>query len=147
MKYFNRVTKGKGKNCVIMGRTTWDSLPPQHKPLKDRVNVVISRNSNLPLPPGVNLAGTFEEALYIADSFGFEDGQKVEQVFIIGGEQVYKAAIADPSCEKIYLTELEGDFSCDTFFPRFDMKKFKKAFASETHEENGVKFSFAVYAP
>lgn len=48
---------------------------------------------------------------------GKELKEKIENIFVIGGGQIYKKAINLPECEKIYLTEVDSDISCDTFFP------------------------------
>ncbi|MEC9071661.1 MAG: dihydrofolate reductase, partial [Myxococcota bacterium] len=59
MRWFREITTGKRTddvlNTVIMGRKTWDSIPPRFRPLPDRHNVVVSRNRNLVLPDGTSL--------------------------------------------------------------------------------------------
>ena len=139
LEYFNRVTVGDGKNAVIMGRGTWDSLPSAHRPLAKRLNVVVSRNSALELPSAVRRAHSLEDALIIAAE------AHTEKVFVIGGAQIFAEAILHPQCRELYLTEVQGTFDCDTFFPAIDAARFKKIASSEVHEQNGIKFNFVKY--
>lgn len=139
LAHFNKITRGNGKNAVIMGRITWESLPAQHKPLKNRLNIVITRNAEYSLPKGALLAESLEKALALAKE------NRAQETFVIGGAQIYYDAIQNPACEKIYLTEIQGNFHCDAFFPKTDPSKFAKTSESETREENGIKFRFAEY--
>ncbi|XP_031425808.1 dihydrofolate reductase-like [Clupea harengus] len=90
-KHFQRMTmtptvEGK-KNVVIMGRKTWFSIPAQNRPLKNRVNVVLSRELKQP-PPGAHyLASDFSEALCLLDTTDL--AKEVDQVWIIGGISLY----------------------------------------------------------
>lgn len=138
LAYFNKTTVGNGKNAVIMGRLTWESIPVEHRPLPGRKNIVITRNQSLELPSGVNKAESLEEALRIASQC------VPEEIFVIGGSQIFYDAIQNPSCKKLYITAVEGNFECDVFFPEIDTKKFKKTWGSTPHKENGVGFIFTV---
>lgn len=138
LAYYHTKTVGNGNNAVIMGRLTWESLPEKFRPLPKRKNIVITRNSTLELPAGVARSESLEKALAVAENLMPDD------IFIIGGSQIFADAIAHPDCAKIYLTEIEGNFVCDTFFPKIP-QKFKKISASEISEENGIKFRFCVY--
>lgn len=140
LKYFSKITRGSGKNAVIMGRTTWESLPPSHKPLKDRLNIVLTRSADLKLPAGVLKAGSLDEALATAKKQG------TSEIFVIGGAQVYAQAINHPNCGKIYLTRVLASFECDAFFPKIDPTKFKKNSISEIRKENNISFEFDVYS-
>lgn len=140
LAHFNKITRGNGKNAVIMGRLTWESLPEEHRPLKNRRNIVITRNAAYILPAGVLKAASLEEALAAAAE------SNAEETFVIGGAQIFYDAVRHPACAKIYLTEILGDFYCDAFFPQIDPSKFAKTSESEPHEENGIKFRFAEYA-
>lgn len=139
LAYFNKITTGEEKNIVIMGRRTWESIPPAHKPLKNRINIVITRSETYQLPLAVFRAASLEEALKSASR------HNPKEIFIIGGAQIFAEAVSHPDCAKIYLTEIDGAFDCDTFFPEFDKNIFKKTSASEIHEENGAKFQFVIY--
>lgn len=139
LKYFNDVTTGKGKNVVIMGRLTFESIPAKQKPLKNRINMVITRNEAYKVPAGVECAVSLEQGLVRASA------HHPEEIFVIGGAQIFTDAIRHPECTTIYLTEIESVFDCDTFFPKVDKNIFKKASESQVHEENGVRFRFIVY--
>ena len=109
-----------------MGRKTWESIPPRFRPLKDRVNVLISRQkkgySKVSIEQG-------KEVYYEAESLGASieglesyqstgDGQyTIEKIFIIGGGQIYKAALRLTGVKRILFTRILDDFKCDTFFP------------------------------
>ena len=95
MAFFKRVTtdtpsgEKERLNAVIMGRKTWESIPAKFRPLPDRVNVVLSRNSAaLDLPTNVLSAASLHDALSTLDA-----RMDIEQSFVIGGAEVYKEAL------------------------------------------------------
>lgn len=114
----------QSQNAVIMGRKTWESIPPKFRPLKDRLNVSISRRST-----GYTKAASTEgkEAHYEAESLqsaieGLEGhkaeaGGEIERTFVIGGGQIYKAALELKEPKRILFTRILDGFECDTFFP------------------------------
>ena len=103
LKWFKKRTTG---HVVIMGRKTYDSIG---KPLPHRVNLVISRNRHLQ-PEGVTVARSLEAAIRLATALTDK-----EEVFIIGGQQIYE--LAAPLATRLYLTRVnaapEGDASFD----------------------------------
>ncbi|MDP2918327.1 MAG: dihydrofolate reductase, partial [bacterium] len=117
---------------------TWLSLPEKYRPLRIRLNIVLSKEKYDDLPPGVFNFQSLDEALE------FLDETKVDEAFVIGGGMLYAFSIVHPACDKIYLTEVEGTFDCDTFFPPIP-EQFKKTATGELNEENGIKFRFCVY--
>lgn len=142
MKYFTEMTTGadEGKiNAVVMGLNTWFSLPEAHRPLKGRLNIVLSKDP-VELPEGVINAGSFDEAFE-----KLSDIEDLNEVFIIGGASIYAQAIKLAGCMKIYLTEIDQEFECDTFFPEIDSKLFEKKSCSERYEEKDVSYRFCVY--
>ncbi len=139
LRYFHDTTIGEGKNAVIMGRTTWESIPKKHRPLEGRFNIVMSRSQQTALGDGAKAAASLDEAL----SFARE--AKCKKIFVIGGAQIFAEAITSPGCEEIYLTKLEGKFGCDTFFPKIELKQFKKIWRSQIHQENNITFQFVIY--
>lgn len=115
MAFFKQLTRSTRdplkRNAVIMGRKTWESIPPKFRPLDDRVNIVLSRNpsakSGLDLPPSVLVAESLEGALGLLGE-GSEAGKGVESIFVIGGGAVYAEAVAlRDVCAKIYTTQVE----------------------------------------
>ena len=143
LAYFHRVTSEvagvQKRNAVIMGRKTWESIPEKRRPLPGRLNCVITRDENYPVPDGVLRFSSLEECLA-----GHDKDATLEKAYIIGGGELFRQAIAMEGCEAIYLTEVEGIFNCDTFFPPLP-QEFNKNTESEVQEENGAKYKFVVY--
>lgn len=141
MKHFRDITVGENPsvkpNAVIMGRTTWLSLPERFRPLPDRLNIVLS-DQPIDLPTGVFMAANFDEALRLAAQ------HTTGEVFVIGGGSVYRQTITHPDCLTVYLTELDKDFGCDTFFPDLPAG-FHVTQSSEPLTEKDIQFQFKVY--
>jgi len=103
MAHFKALTAG---HVVIMGRKTWESLPPRFRPLPGRRNIVISRQADYSAP-GAEVASSLEEALVFASS--------AEQVFIIGGEQIYRQAM--DAAHRLEITRVDLEPEGDAWFP------------------------------
>ncbi|KAI0400983.1 dihydrofolate reductase [Xylaria palmicola] len=140
MAYFARVTKRlpplllpphrdgdpPAVNAVIMGRKTWDSIPPRFRPLKGRLNIVVSRSHTAP-SSDVEIdadaepvrVGSLEQALrYLQSGPAAEAAPaRAGRVFVVGGAQIYAAALRLREARRVLLTSVVGDFECDTFFP------------------------------
>lgn len=130
MAHFKRLTQGWP---VIMGRKTWDSLPPKFRPLPGRTNVVITRQPDWK-ELGAKPASSLTDALKLC-------GQ-AEEVWVIGGAQIY--AQAEPVAERIEVTEISQDFEGDAFAPRLGPQWIEAA--REDHvSSSGLKFSFITY--
>lgn len=144
LQHFKEITtktQDKNKrNAVTMGRKTWDSLPAQFRPLPDRVNVVITRNSSLEFPRGVLRADGLEQALILG-----APSSAIESVYVIGGAQIFEQAIVRKECRKIYLTQILQTFDCDTFFPPFT-DYFQHEVSSPRYVENEIPCLFAEYS-
>ncbi len=108
-------------NAVIMGRKTWESLPNQYRPLPGRLNIIISNTmkSNSDIDPEVIIVSSFDEAIAETQS------EFVEQTFVIGGEQVYLAAINSGLVEHAYFTHIAKEYQCNTFFPIAEWTKYR----------------------
>ena len=103
MAHFKALTRG----CpVIMGRKTWESLPPRFRPLPERRNIVISRQTRY-VAEGAELASSLEEALALTA------GQAT--AFVIGGEQIYHQAMA--IADRLEITEVDLAPEGDAWFP------------------------------
>lgn len=140
IKYFKKITsetENPGKqNMVIMGRNTWESIKPKYRPLKDRKNIVLTKNPQYKAE-GAKTAQSLKEAENMAD-------EKIEKIFIIGGEMVFNKAINDPDLTGIYLTRIKKEYECDTFFPEIP-ERFKKVKSLGTEKEKGVEFEYFLY--
>ncbi len=147
LKHFKAITTkttspGK-KNAVIMGRKTWDSLPEKFQPLPGRINIVLSRNEALSLPDGVLKAESLEKAINLVQD-SLKDA--VEEVFVIGGAEVFCAAIgASDSAKKIYVTRILKNFHCDTVLPKHFLSNFKKVAETPPTTEGDISFAFEEY--
>jgi dihydrofolate reductase len=137
MQYFARVTTrlptaikhpARAQNAVIMGRKTWESIPKKFRPLKGRLNVVLSSQGKIEEDDAL-WCGSLTEAVELLTQRSVhhaeEEGADWEQLgdkriaraFIIGGSAVYKAALELPNTERVLLTKVQGDhWGCDTFF-------------------------------
>jgi dihydrofolate reductase / thymidylate synthase len=122
------------RNAVVMGRKTWETIPPKYRPLKRRLNAVITRQRDYAVPQGVVVAHDIDDALaQVAGS--------VERVFVLGGGEIYRQAVDMPGCRCIYLTRVEGRFPADAHFPPIPAA-FTLSEASPRHEENGIGYRF-----
>ncbi|KAG9295811.1 hypothetical protein G9A89_009040 [Geosiphon pyriformis] len=135
-KEFSKENVGENKiekiNAVIMGRRTWESIPKKYQPLKNRLNVVLSRSWKGDEGPDNSPRTSY--LLFNSFSTAVESltaNPKVSRIYIIGGSYIYAEAIKSPLCTHILLTRIYKDFEIDTFFPEIDENVYEKS----THEE------------
>lgn len=129
LKRFKSLTQN---HPIIMGRKTFQSIG---KALPQRTNIVITSDPNFKAENAV-VVDSIEEALQKAkESEGFEE------IYIIGGGQIYKQALEKDLVDRLYLTLVEGDFNADTFFPEYS--KFRVV-SSKNHAFDNYKFSFVI---
>ena len=130
MAHFKRTTLG----CpVIMGRKTWDSLPPKFRPLPGRLNIVVTRDAQWQAD-GAARAGSLEEAVALCPAGA--------DAWVIGGAQIYAAALN--LADTAVVTEIAQDFEGDAFAPVFGPTW--RETARETHTAaNGLPFAFVTY--
>lgn len=110
LKNFSKVTKGNRNNAIIMGRRTWESLPK--RPLPDRKNIILSRTIQ-----DIQLYG---DELYFSSMDAAIDhcrGIDLDEVWIIGGSEIYKTALETLPINFISATEISKQYECDTHFP------------------------------
>jgi dihydrofolate reductase len=140
MAHFKAVTAG---GTVIMGRSTWESIPLRFRPLPGRRNIVLSRQPGFEAP-GAEVAPTMEAAFALAASP--RNGHAAPAtVFVIGGGQVYTAALTQAT--RLELTELQQDFEGDAHFPdgwRNDFQEARRRRVS-TAAPNGFDIDFVTY--
>uniref|UniRef100_A0A3Q0KTT7 dihydrofolate reductase n=1 Tax=Schistosoma mansoni TaxID=6183 RepID=A0A3Q0KTT7_SCHMA len=135
------------KNAVVMGRVTWESIPESFKPLKDRINIVVSSTLSH-APSFVQIVPSFNAAIDLL--YNEEFSSIVDEVFIIGGYRLYKEALKQSIYPvRIYCTHILSEVDCDTYFPKVDWDKLKKVdlpdIPADTFTENGFTFKFCVY--
>jgi dihydrofolate reductase len=117
MAHFAKRTTGAGNNAVVMGRTTWDSIPRQ--PLRRRANLILSSHAHAKRSETNDGEHWFAS---IPDLFAHLESAKYDEVWIIGGASIYEqfmtmrannAIMIDEMC----ITQMDGIYACDTFFP------------------------------
>ena len=130
MARFKRLTQGWP---VIMGRKTWDSLPPKFRPLPNRTNIVITRQPGW-AQTGAEVTSSFQDALTLCGS--------AKEVWVIGGAQIY--ALAEPFAHRVEVTEIDQDFEGDAHGPLLGVHWVETA--REHHvSSTGLKFSFVTF--
>jgi dihydrofolate reductase len=126
MAHFRKLTTG---HTVLMGRKTWESLPPRFRPLPNRRNIVISRQADY-AAPGAEVADSLENALKLAST--------AVTVFVIGGEQIYAQAMG--IADRLEVTEVDLEPEGDAWFPEIAAVDWEKAAKTE-----GAGFAFLTY--
>ena len=132
LRRFKRLTMG---HSIVMGRKTWESIG---RPLAGRRMLVISRQADY-RADGVKVAASLDRALEIAVAAGDDE------VFVIGGAEVYRLAM--PRADRLYLTRVDTEIDGDTHFPQVDWSQWRLA-ESERHaasDRNDHAFTFECY--
>ena len=122
---FKQICRGK---YVIMGRKSYEEIG---HPLSYCELVIVSRDPS-------SASGTPRFCNSLEEAIQFCKSQEQEEILIAGGGSIYEQAL--PYADKIYATEIEADFEGDTFFPVTGPEW--TGTVEETHEENGIKFSY-----
>lgn len=140
MQHFTQMTTETSdphkQNMVVMGRSTWESIPEKFRPLPNRRNVVLTHNVEY-VADGAEVADSLDSALALADD-------SIATIFIIGGARVYEEAIHHEKTDGIYLTKIQKNYQCDIFFPEIpEQFAQKQRFGSD--EEGGVTFDYYLY--
>ena len=110
MRYFKETTKGAP---VIMGRKNYESIPEKYRPLPGRLNIVLSHQADYPVAPEVWLRSNLEKTLSELEK------SEAEKVFIIGGGQVYAAALEAGLVDRMLITWIDTELEGDAYFPAF----------------------------
>jgi dihydrofolate reductase len=135
MKYFMQTTKGH--HC-IMGRKNYYSIPEKFRPLPNRTNILVTRQASLEAP-GCTVVHSIEEGITIALNHG------ETELFIIGGAEIYNHSLE--KADRLYLTEIQGEISGDTYFPKFNREEWREVSRKrhEADERHKYAFDFVVY--
>jgi dihydrofolate reductase len=121
LKHFRDLTRG---HPVIMGRKTFESIG---KPLPQRQNIVISRDPKY-TAPGIESACSLQEAIGRARNPG------AEEIFVIGGGEIYRQALEQGLADRLYLTWIDREYDGDAFFPEWEPELYRMT-AREDHRE------------
>ena len=135
MKYFKEKTSG---HCVITGRKNYESIPEKFRPLPNRTNIIITRQNEY-AAPGAIIVSSIEGAIEKAKETGDNE------IFIIGGAEIYKQSIH--LTDKLYITKIRHSFDGDAFFPVIQPTIWKKIKETEfkADERNIYDYSFGEY--
>ena len=126
LAHFKATTLGQP---VIMGRKTWDSLPPKFRPLPGRMNIVVTRQSDW-RSDGAHVAHSVEEALSLCPPDA--------QPWVIGGAELYRLAM--PLATRVVVTEIDADFEGDAYAPELDAS-WQEASRTQYVAANGLHYS------
>lgn len=130
MAHFRRVTMGAP---VIMGRKTWDSLPPRFRPLPGRLNIVVTRQADWQAEGAIR-AGSLPEAVALCTD--------APQAWVVGGAEIYAQAV--PLADTAEITEIDADVEGDSFAPEFG--PYWSEVSRERHTAaNGLAYSFVTF--
>lgn len=136
MQFFKDTTTG---HHIITGRKNYMSIPEKYRPLPNRENLVVTRDKTLQLE-GCKVFNSISSAIDYAQSC------QQEEVFIIGGGEIYKQSIE--LVDKMYITHVDVTYpDADTFFPDIDFTEW--TLVEERHhrsdEKNKFSMTFSVY--
>jgi dihydrofolate reductase len=128
LKHFKEITSG---HTIIMGRKTYDSIG---RPLPNRRNIVITRKTDLQIE-NVEIVNSLQQAISLCE--------KEEEVFIIGGAEIYKSSIS--LVNRIYLTTIHQEYEADVFFPELKTEEWLETFQEyhKADEKNNVAYTFS----
>jgi dihydrofolate reductase len=132
LKRFKKVTSG---HHILMGRNTFESIG---KPLPNRTTVIITRNKNYK-QEGCIVVDSIEKAIDVA--------KNDEEIFIIGGAQIYKQTITSNLVDQLDITQVHHSFDADVYFPEIDSDIWKEVAREDFNadEKNKYDFSFITY--
>lgn len=126
MIHFRTITSG---HPVVMGRKTYDSIG---RPLPKRTNVVITHDTELQIE-GCTMAHSLTEAVEMFDSS--------EEVFIIGGAQIYNQAM--PLADRLYLTIIDKEYEGDSSFPEIDYNSWQQISCEKFEHGEAFEYPFS----
>jgi dihydrofolate reductase len=129
LRHFRELTTG---HAVVMGRTTFESIPAAFRPLPERRNIVLSRRPGYAVE-GAEVFGSLDSALAACGG----------DCFVIGGDATYRQAL--PLASRVYATHVEADVEGDAFFPELPEAEWRCVEQSDPLAENDHEFTFRTY--
>ncbi|MEM9388952.1 MAG: dihydrofolate reductase, partial [Bacteroidota bacterium] len=123
---------------VIMGRKNYESIPAKYRPLPNRKNIVITRQPDYKAE-GAFVVNSLEEAIASADN------ENPDEIFIIGGGQIYEMGLK--VADIMYITEIHHEFDGDAYFPEYDKSVWKEEerVPHTRDERHAYPFDFVTY--
>lgn len=136
LKYFKSVTMGKP---IVMGRKTFDSIG---RPLPGRLNIVITRNAEWQ-HSGVKTVASLQQAVAIAAEANPQDQEAlIQEVMVIGGEEIYRTAIE--LADRLYITRVQAEVEGDAFFPQYNESEWQEVSRQEPGSQGDIPYFFQV---
>lgn len=137
MKFFMNTTLNHN---IIMGRKNFESIPHKFSPLKNRTNIIVTRNNKLKIASCIVVKS-------IEDGIAYAKKNGETECFIIGGGQIYKLALGNDLVDRMYITHIEKEFDGDTFFPNIDYNLWESTelFINKADEKNTIDFAVMRY--
>ena len=141
LRHFSKLTKGNGRNAIVMGKNTWKSIGS--KPLPGRDNFILSTTMEQDLS-ALKLSSTNRTAVCKdIDEFEMKCGEKnYENIWIIGGETIYKQFLERKFINECVITHIDCEFECDSFFPILSSTMWK--LVKLKYMENTSKYTITI---
>jgi dihydrofolate reductase len=136
LKHFRATTMG---HAIVMGRRTFESIG---KALPGRRTIVVTSNPDWS-HAGCERATTLRTAIALAGTPGPDPSIATDEVFVVGGAQLYRAAVA--IAQRALVTEIDLEVAGDAHFPEFDASRWHVASRSEHRSETGLRFAIVDY--
>lgn len=136
MQYFKDQTRN---HHILMGRKNFDSLPKAFRPLKNRVNLVVTRNKEW------QNAGT-EVFHDVQSAINYARNNNEEELYVIGGGEIYKLCL--PLADQLYITEVFAEFpDADAYFPEVDLSNWNEVSRIKhgIDEKHKIAFDYVIY--
>lgn len=145
MHFFYQKTKN---NVVIMGKNTYFSIPEENRPLKNRLNIVLTREPKNPIVTAItekhdNILFTDDDTIHeniMANREKYKEQypslSSQFKIYIIGGKQIYDTYL--PLCKTVWLTTIKMDYECDLYFDYDIEKQFKAVSSGEDDDELNI---------
>jgi dihydrofolate reductase/thymidylate synthase len=141
-KLTSTVKNNKKQNAVIMGRKTYESIPLKFRPLKNRLNLILSKTLTLEMETdNIKIFRTIDGLLEYVQ----KNKKHIETSFVIGGNQIYSQFLDRKLISSVYATEIFGEYKCDTFFPELKNFKPNRDFKDYIFLNNGFEFKQYYY--
>jgi dihydrofolate reductase len=142
LRRFSKLTKGEGKNAIIMGKNTWNSIPITRRPLKNRDNLILSTTLKLNTNSSMD---TYVKSFVSIDEVDiFCEEQNYDTVWIIGGQTIYEQFSDHKKLKYLYITLINNKYNCDTTFPTKILDGLKLQ-SVKTEIINNIYIQYQIY--
>ncbi len=133
LRHFKALTTG---HAIVMGRKTFESIG---RPLPGRRSIVVSRDPHWQ-HPGCERAASLQQAIALAGQPGADPEIATDQVFVIGGAQLYAAVLAQDLADRAVVTEIELDVAGDAFFPALAAPQWRRTQRRDAVSSTGLVY-------